>query len=67
MSNAGQSNVGFPSLYEAQNQRNYKQSEVDDLTQHTGENVKGFLPSMSRRRNPSNPTSGRHANQLNQI
>ncbi|KAK4238135.1 hypothetical protein C8A03DRAFT_44091 [Achaetomium macrosporum] len=44
MSNAGHSNVGFPSLYEAQNQRTFKQSEVDELTQHTGENVKGFMP-----------------------
>ncbi|KAK3303661.1 uncharacterized protein B0T15DRAFT_560833 [Chaetomium strumarium] len=49
MSNAGNSNVGFPSLYEAQNQRNYKQSEVAELTQHTGENVKGFLPKDQRR------------------
>jgi hypothetical protein len=46
MSYQGNSNVGFPSLYESQNQRNHSQGEVDELTQHTGENVKGFLPSM---------------------
>ncbi|AEO63903.1 8478ce57-0e0f-4443-9313-668c123ad2c2 [Thermothielavioides terrestris] len=44
MSYQGHSNVGFPSLYESQNQRNVKQSEVDELTRHTGENVKGFMP-----------------------
>ncbi|KAK4034188.1 hypothetical protein C8A01DRAFT_18976 [Parachaetomium inaequale] len=44
MSYQGNSNVGFPSLYESQNQRSHTQGEVDELTQHTGENVKGFLP-----------------------
>ncbi|KAK4097998.1 hypothetical protein N658DRAFT_455944, partial [Parathielavia hyrcaniae] len=38
------SNVGFPSLYESQNQKHYKQSEVEELRKHTGENLKGFLP-----------------------
>lgn len=47
MSYAGGSNVGFPSLYESQNQKQIKDSEVDELTRHTGENVKGFLPSTS--------------------
>ncbi|KAJ4288703.1 hypothetical protein N0V88_007237 [Collariella sp. IMI 366227] len=41
MSYQGNSNVGFRSLYESQNQRNIKQSEVDELTRQTGENVKG--------------------------
>lgn len=47
MSYQGNSNVGFRSLYESQNQRNIKQSEVDELTRQTGENVKGFTPSQS--------------------
>ncbi|KAL2134845.1 hypothetical protein VTI74DRAFT_10651 [Chaetomium olivicolor] len=42
MSYQGNSHVGFPSLYESQNQRNIKKSEVDELTRLTGENVKGF-------------------------
>jgi hypothetical protein len=46
MSYQGNSHVGFPSLYESQNQRNYAQSEVDELTRHTGKNIKGFMPSM---------------------
>lgn len=46
MSRAGQSNVGFPSLYESQNQKSIKHSEVQELRKHTGENVQGFLPSM---------------------
>ena len=45
MSNAGQSHVGYPALYEAQDQRNFKQSEVEEQRRHTGENVQGFLPS----------------------
>lgn len=45
MSFQGHSNVGFPALYESQNQRNIKQSEIDEMTKHTGENLKGFLPS----------------------
>ena len=48
MSNQGQSNVGFRSLYESQNQRNHSQEEVDEMTRHTGENVRGFMPSMLR-------------------
>ncbi|KAK4118493.1 hypothetical protein N657DRAFT_659562 [Parathielavia appendiculata] len=44
MSSGGHSNVGFPSLYESQNQKHYKQSEVEELQKHTGENLKGFLP-----------------------
>jgi hypothetical protein len=47
MSFQGHSNVGFPSLYESQNQKNHKQSEVDELKKHTGENLKGFLHSRS--------------------
>jgi hypothetical protein len=43
---AGQSNVGFPSLYEGQNQQSLKKSEAKELRQHTGENVEGFLPSV---------------------
>lgn len=44
MSYAGHSNVGFPSIYESQNQRNCKQSEVEELRRTTGENVKAFRP-----------------------
>ncbi|KAL2141641.1 hypothetical protein VTI28DRAFT_2135 [Corynascus sepedonium] len=44
MSNAGHSNVGFPSLYESGNQRTHSHSEAEDLRKHTGENVQGFLP-----------------------
>ncbi|GAB1315525.1 hypothetical protein MFIFM68171_05735 [Madurella fahalii] len=44
MSYQGNSNVGFRSLYGSQNQRNTKQSDIDELTRRTGENVKGFLP-----------------------
>ncbi len=40
------SNVGFPSRYEPQSQqRNHRQSEVDELTRQSGENIKGYLPS----------------------
>jgi hypothetical protein len=46
MSNQGHSNVGFRSLYESQNQRNHSQDEMDEMTRHTGENVRGFMPSM---------------------
>jgi hypothetical protein len=46
MSNQGHSNVGFRSLYESQNQRNHTQEEMDEMTRHTGENVRGFMPSM---------------------
>jgi hypothetical protein len=44
MSNQGHSNVGFRSLYESQNQRNHTQEEMDEMTRHTGENVRGFMP-----------------------
>ncbi|KAH6640294.1 hypothetical protein F5144DRAFT_609325 [Chaetomium tenue] len=37
----GHSNVG---IYESQDQRHYTQEEVDEMTRHTGENVKGFMP-----------------------
>lgn len=40
------SNAAFPSRYEPQNQqRNRRQSEIDELARHTGENLKGYLPS----------------------
>ncbi len=40
------SNVGFPSRYEPQSQqRSHRQSEVDELTRHSGANLKGYLPS----------------------
>ncbi|KAK4198746.1 hypothetical protein QBC40DRAFT_283184 [Triangularia verruculosa] len=44
MSYAGHSNVGFPNIYEDSNQKNIKKSEVDEVTRHSGENVKGFMP-----------------------
>ncbi|KAH6843319.1 hypothetical protein B0I37DRAFT_418430 [Chaetomium sp. MPI-CAGE-AT-0009] len=44
MSYQGGSNVGFPSLYESQNQRKHTKDEVDEMSRHTGENVKGFMP-----------------------
>ncbi|CCC13507.1 hypothetical protein SMAC4_07131 [Sordaria macrospora] len=44
MSYAGNSNVGFPSIYEDGNQRHISQSQVDDLAQHSGKNVKGYRP-----------------------
>jgi hypothetical protein len=53
MSFQGHSNVGFPSLYESQNQKNHKQSEVDELQRHTGENLKGFLHSQPTRFPPT--------------
>ncbi|KAG7285864.1 hypothetical protein NEMBOFW57_008158 [Staphylotrichum longicolle] len=48
MSYQGNSNVGFRALYESQNQRNHKQSEVEELTRQTGENVKGYLPKLKK-------------------
>ncbi|KAL2018098.1 hypothetical protein VTK56DRAFT_1284 [Thermocarpiscus australiensis] len=44
MSSAAHSNVGFPPLYESQNQRNVKRSEMDELRKLTGENIRGFRP-----------------------
>ncbi|KAK4107886.1 hypothetical protein N656DRAFT_849089 [Canariomyces notabilis] len=44
MSSAGQSHVGFPSIYESQNQRHTGQAEIGELRRTTGENVQGFLP-----------------------
>lgn len=45
MSSAGQSNVGFRSIYETRNQRRVSQSEIEELRRETGKNVQGFLPS----------------------
>ncbi|KAK4135079.1 hypothetical protein BT67DRAFT_401855 [Trichocladium antarcticum] len=42
--NAGHSSVGNSALYQSQNQRNFKQSEVEELRRRTGENVQGYLP-----------------------
>ncbi|KAK3950489.1 hypothetical protein QBC32DRAFT_326064 [Pseudoneurospora amorphoporcata] len=44
MSYAGNSNVGFPSIYEDGNQRHISQAEINDLAQHSGKNVKGYRP-----------------------
>ncbi|VBB80370.1 Putative protein of unknown function [Podospora comata] len=44
MSYAGNSKVGFPNIYEDSNQKNIKKSEIDEMTRHSGENVKGFMP-----------------------
>ncbi len=33
------------------NQRNIKQSEVDELSKHSGKNIKGYMPSMAQTRN----------------
>lgn len=46
MSYAGNSKVGFPNIYEDSNQKNIKKSEIDEMTRHSGENVKGFMPSI---------------------
>lgn len=45
-STQGHSNVGFRGVYESQNQRHYTQEEMDEMAKHTGENVRGFMPSM---------------------
>ncbi len=42
-------NTGFPSLYEPQSQqRTHKPSELDELTRHTGTNLKGYMPRAHR-------------------
>ncbi|KAH6618250.1 hypothetical protein B0J18DRAFT_436928 [Chaetomium sp. MPI-SDFR-AT-0129] len=48
MSRRASSNVGYPGLYESDNQKNRPQEEIDELTRHTGENVKGYLPKSQR-------------------
>ncbi|KAK0744445.1 hypothetical protein B0T21DRAFT_407548 [Apiosordaria backusii] len=44
MSYAGHSKVGFPNIYEDDNQKNIKKSEVEEATRHSGKNVMGFMP-----------------------
>ncbi|KAK3291259.1 uncharacterized protein B0H64DRAFT_410217 [Chaetomium fimeti] len=44
MSSSGHSNVGFRGLYESQNQRTHSHDEMDQMSKHTGENVRGFMP-----------------------
>lgn len=61
MSYQGNSNVGFRALYESQNQRNHKQSEVEELTRQTGENVKGYLPSTLPHLTPSQSAPNRES------
>ncbi|KAK0710117.1 hypothetical protein B0T26DRAFT_652032 [Lasiosphaeria miniovina] len=45
MSAAGQSNVDCPNMYEDDDQRSFKRSEVDKLSRHSGVNVKGYMGS----------------------
>ncbi|KAK4243416.1 hypothetical protein C7999DRAFT_36248 [Corynascus novoguineensis] len=49
MSNAGHSNVGFPNIYESDDQRTHSRSEAEDLRKHTGENILGFMPKDRQR------------------
>ncbi|KAL2177526.1 uncharacterized protein P884DRAFT_292222 [Thermothelomyces heterothallicus CBS 202.75] len=44
MSNAFNSNIGFPSLYESGDQRTHAHGEASEFRRRTGENVEGFLP-----------------------
>ncbi|KAK3361567.1 hypothetical protein B0T24DRAFT_684605 [Lasiosphaeria ovina] len=50
MSAASQSNVDCPSMYEGDDQQSFKRSEVDKLSRHSGDNVKGYMGSASRGR-----------------
>ncbi|KAK3380888.1 hypothetical protein B0H63DRAFT_474536 [Podospora didyma] len=43
MSSAGRSKVGFPALYEDDDQRSIRKSEVEELSKHSGKNVKGYM------------------------
>lgn len=46
-SSAGQSNVGFPSIYGDDDQRNVTLSEVDRVTRQSGHNLRGYMANYS--------------------